>query len=71
MTCPGQIAAAMNVWTDVDVGSQHLLHLTEAIDDLLEQLSWFDSAVFVGCGQIWALGDVICAGAEFEARDLD
>ena len=67
------MAAAMNVWTDVDVGSPTFVtRLTEAMDDLLEQLGWFDGAnvYWLHAGQIWALGDVICAGAEFEERDL-
>ena len=61
-TCPGQMAAAMNVWTDVDVGSPTFVtRLTEAMDDLLEQLGWFDGAnvYWLHAGQIWALGDVI------------
>ncbi len=63
----------MNVWTDVDVGSPTFVtRLTESDDDLLEQLGWFDGAnvYWLHAGQIWALGDVICSGEEFEARDI-
>ena len=69
-TCPGQMAAAMNVWTDVDVGSPTFVtRLTEAMDDLLEQL-WL-MGLLNGCmPDRYGRLNVICAGAEFEERDL-